>query len=86
MRVLVTYGSTRGGTAGLATMVGDGSTYFFSSGPLNGSAADGVIPPVRGVASLMRLTEARDHMTFGGRLSPDATGVRRPGHGQEARG
>jgi menaquinone-dependent protoporphyrinogen oxidase len=128
MTVLVTYGSTRGGTQGLAeTVVGalrsEGldvelasarsvrsvsgyeavivggalyafrwhrdarrfvkrhaaelcrrPTYFFSSGPLDDSAAQGEIPPVKGVDALMRRVGARGHATFGGRLSPDARG------------
>jgi menaquinone-dependent protoporphyrinogen oxidase len=128
MRVLVTYGSKRGGTEGLAHMVADGlrdcgltvdvlppakvrdvvfydavvvggalyasrwhkaarrfvrkhiaalrqrPTYFFSSGPLDSSAASTDIPPVTGVRSLMDRTGARGHATFGGRLSPHARG------------
>ncbi len=128
MRVLVTFGSTRGGTQGLAEMVADGlreegfdvdarpagqvrrldgydavvvggalyafhwhkasrrlvrrhtgelrqrPTYFFSSGPLDDSASRGDIPPVKGVQALMERTGARGHVTFGGRLSPDAKG------------
>ena len=128
MSVLVTYGSTRGGTQGLAEMVvaalhdegitadllpagsvrhADGydaiivggalyayrwhrdarrfvrrhaaelrlrPTYFFSSGPLDDSAAKREIPPVKGVESLMRRVDAKGHMTFGGRLAPDAKG------------
>ena len=49
-------------------------TYFFSSGPLDDSAAAKEIPPVKGVQKLMRLVDARSHITFGGRLSPDAKG------------
>ncbi len=128
MRVLVTYGSKRGGTQGLAQQVANGlrteglvvevlsagdvrqltgydvvivggaiyagrwhkaarafithhtvelrrcPTYFFSSGPLDGSAVGRDIPPVRGVAELMRRVGARGHATFGGRLSPYARG------------
>jgi menaquinone-dependent protoporphyrinogen oxidase len=128
MTVLVTYGSTRGGTEGLAGTVADGlrsegldvdlaparsvrsvggyeavivggalyafrwhrdarrfvrrhaaelrhrPTWFFSSGPLDESAAQGEIPPVKGVDALMRRVGARGHATFGGRLSPDARG------------
>jgi len=128
MRALVTYGSARGGTEGLAAMVGDGlreegctvdvlpprrvkrldgydlvivggalyafrwhraartfvkrhaaelrqrPTYFFSSGPLDDSATRGDIPPVKGVSALMARSAARGHVTFGGRLSPDAKG------------
>jgi len=128
MSILVTYGSTRGGTEGLARMVADGlgeegftvallpprqvksldgydavvvggalyafrwhraakrfvkhhagelqkrPTYFFSSGPLDDSAAKGDIAPVKGVQALMDRVGARGHVTFGGRLSPDARG------------
>ncbi len=128
MLILVTYGSKRGGTQGLADMVGDGlsaegftvevapagalwrvdqydavvvggalyagrwhkdarrfvkqyahdlaerPTYLFSSGPLDSSAGEHEIPPVKGVKSLMRKVGARGHITFGGRLQPDAAG------------
>ena len=128
MRVLVTYGSTRGGTQELAEMVGTDlreegltadvmpprqvrhldeydavvvggalyasrwhrqsrrfvrrharelrqhPTYFFSSGPLDDSASRTAIPPVKGVQALMQRVNARDHATFGGRLTPDAKG------------
>jgi menaquinone-dependent protoporphyrinogen oxidase len=49
-------------------------TFFFSSGPLDDSATKKEIPPVRGVKALMRHVGARGHVTFGGRLSPDARG------------
>ena len=128
MRVLVTYGSTRGGTEQLAAVVADDlrdegfpvdllaprkvraldeygavivggalyasrwhkearrfvrrharelrqrPTYFFSSGPLDDSASQAPIPEVKGVHALMRRVNARDHVTFGGRLEPDAKG------------
>ena len=128
MRILVTCGSTRGGTRGLAEMVADDlraegfdvdllsprqvrrldgydavvvggalyvsrwhkasrrlvkrhaaeirqrPAYFFSSGPLDDSAVHGDIPPVKGVKALMETTGVREHMTFGGRLLPDAKG------------
>ncbi len=128
MSILVVYGSKRGGTEGLANMVGEGlrrdgfivevakaravrsvagyeavivggalyagrwhrdakrfvkrnerqlrevPTYFFSSGPLDESAVTRDIPPVRGVQSLMDRVNARGHVTFGGRLAPDARG------------
>jgi menaquinone-dependent protoporphyrinogen oxidase len=128
MRVLVTFGSSHGGTEGLAQMVAAGlredgmavdvlpagkvrqlvgydavivggalyvfrwhraarrfakrhaaelrqrPTYFFSSGPLDDSAARADIPPVKGVQALMERTGARGHITFGGRLLPDAKG------------
>lgn len=128
MLILVTYGSKRGGTKGLADMVAEGlraegftvvvepaktlwrvdqydavvvggalyalrwhkdarrfvkqyahdladrPTYLFSSGPLDDSAGERQIPPVKGVESLMHMIGARGHITFGGRLAPDATG------------
>lgn len=128
MLVLVAYGSTRGGTEGLARMIAEDlqsegftvdlrsaryvsglqgyhavivggalyafrwhrnarrlvkryahelrsvPTYLFSSGPLDDSASPGDIPPVSGVAALMKQTGAAGHVTFGGRLAPDATG------------
>ena len=49
-------------------------TYFFSSGPLDDSASAGDIPPVTGVVALMTSVGARGHVTFGGRLLPDAKG------------
>lgn len=49
-------------------------TYFFSSGPLDDSATKKDIPPVKGVQELMERVGARGHITFGGRLSPAATG------------
>jgi menaquinone-dependent protoporphyrinogen oxidase len=128
MTILVAYGSKRGGTAGLANMIGDellaeGFTvqvapartvrsvrdydavilggalyafrwhkdarrfvrrhvhdlrrrpvYLFSSGPLDDSATENEIPPVKGVQKLMGDIGARGHVTFGGRLAPDAKG------------
>jgi menaquinone-dependent protoporphyrinogen oxidase len=128
MQILVTYGSKRGGTQGLAQHVADElraegfvvdvqpvsevhdlsefdavivggalysgrwyrgarkfvtrhaaelrqcQTYFFSSGPLDGTAVQRDISPVPSVAELMRRVGARGHATFGGRLSPYARG------------
>ncbi|HET7014483.1 MAG TPA: flavodoxin domain-containing protein [Streptosporangiaceae bacterium] len=128
MRALITFGSKRGGTEGLAQMIADdlrqdgldvdvlnpdrvGSldgydvvivggalyamrwhkearrfvkrhveqlrerpAYFFSSGPLDDSAVQRDIPPVKGVRALMAKVGARGHATFGGRLAPDAKG------------
>jgi menaquinone-dependent protoporphyrinogen oxidase len=50
------------------------ATYFFSSGPLDDSAGRRDIPPVSGVSALMERAGARGHVTFGGRLTPDAKG------------
>jgi menaquinone-dependent protoporphyrinogen oxidase len=128
MRILITVGSRRGGTEGLACMLADDlraegidaevvvpgkvgaldrydvvivggalyanrwhraarrfvrshadqlrerPAYFFSSGPLDNSATEAEIPPVRQVRALMDRVGARDHATFGGRLSPEARG------------
>jgi len=57
-----------------ADELGERPTYFFSSGPLDDTAAEGDIPPVKGVRSLMDLVHARGHATFGGRLPADAEG------------
>ena len=127
MRVLVTFGSKHGGTAGIAEVIGDelaktgheptvvpatemrppqefvavvigGALYsarwqrdarryvarfrsdlrklpvwFFSSGPLDGSAVDG-IAPTHHVKKLMDRVRAIGHITFGGRLESDAEG------------
>ena len=48
--------------------------YFFSSGPLDETAGQRDIPPVKGVQKLMARVGARGHATFGGRLSRDAKG------------
>ena len=48
--------------------------FFFSSGPLDDSATKKDIPPVKRVQALMERVGARGHVTFGGRLSPDAKG------------
>jgi len=128
MRVLIAYGSKRGGTAGLARMIGDefaragfrvdvrrarevgsiadtdavviaGALYasrwhrdarhfarryanqlsdrpvwLVSSGPLDGTAAAGELPPVRQVAAVMDRLGACGQVTFGGRLEADAKG------------
>lgn len=128
MHVLIAYGSKRGGTAGLAVMIGDalrdaglaataspaptvktlegydavivaGALYasrwhrdarrfirrhtealrrlpvwLVSSGPLDDSALAGDIPPVKHAAAAMSRIGARGHVTFGGRLAPDAQG------------
>ncbi len=49
-------------------------TWFFSSGPLDDSARAHDIPATRQVTRLMGRVGARGHMTFGGRLLPDAKG------------
>jgi menaquinone-dependent protoporphyrinogen oxidase len=49
-------------------------TWFFSSGPLDASAEAKIIAPTTEAAVLMERVGALGHMTFGGRLSPDARG------------
>jgi len=129
MKALIVYGSERGGTQGLAAMIGDAlagrgldtdvqaaadrvvldeydavvvagalyagrwhadarrfvkthraelqsrQTWFVSSGPLDQSATERDIAPVPQVAKLMTEVQAVGHMTFGGRLEPDAKGL-----------
>lgn len=58
----------------LDSQLRDREVWFFSSGPLDASAAEKDIPPVRGVRRAMRRVGAHSHITFGGRLSPDARG------------
>jgi menaquinone-dependent protoporphyrinogen oxidase len=48
--------------------------WMFSSGPLDVSAMERDIPPVRQVRVLMHRVGARGHMTFGGRLEEDVKG------------
>jgi menaquinone-dependent protoporphyrinogen oxidase len=48
--------------------------WFFSSGPLDDSAFRTVIPPVYQLEVLMERVGGQGHVTFGGRLSPDARG------------
>lgn len=48
--------------------------WMFSSGPLDPSANQRDIPPVPGVAALAARVGSRSHVTFGGRLAPDAKG------------
>ncbi|MDJ0465538.1 flavodoxin domain-containing protein [Streptomyces sp. H27-C3] len=48
--------------------------WLFSSGPLDASAAEREIPPVRGVARVAGRLEARGHATFGGSLFKGARG------------
>ena len=129
MKVLVTYGSKRGGTAGIAEIIADElrgqdldvdlhpagraptpdgydavvvggalygnrwhhaashfvrhhyaslrarPTYLFSSGPLGDAFCGHDAPPVPEVRLLGARIEARQHMTFGGRLEPHPHGL-----------
>lgn len=48
--------------------------WLVSSGPLDDSATQGDIPPVKQVAAAISKIHARGHATFGGRLEIDAKG------------
>ncbi|KPI30585.1 flavodoxin domain-containing protein [Streptomyces sp. NPDC054950] len=48
--------------------------WFFSSGPLDASASERDIPPVRGVRRAMTRVSVREHVTFGGCLEEGAKG------------
>ncbi|MGO9028047.1 MAG: flavodoxin domain-containing protein [Acidimicrobiales bacterium] len=48
--------------------------WLVSSGPLDDSASTKEVPPVKQVAAAMSAIGARGHVTFGGRLEPDAKG------------
>ncbi len=49
--------------------------WMFSSGPLDDSAERGELPAPPEVTVLMERLGARGHVTFGGRLAPDAHGM-----------
>ncbi|MFD7708315.1 flavodoxin domain-containing protein [Streptomyces sp. NPDC059786] len=48
--------------------------WFFSSGPLDASASERKISPVRGVRRAMMRLDTREHVTFGGCLEEGAKG------------
>lgn len=52
----------------------DRPVWFFSSGPLDASAAERDIPPVPGVRRAMTRLDVREHVTFGGCLEDGAKG------------
>ncbi|MFG2867436.1 flavodoxin domain-containing protein [Streptomyces sp. NPDC048338] len=47
--------------------------WLFSSGPIDSSAEQHEIPPVRGVARRMEKLGARGHMTFGGAVTAETS-------------
>ncbi|HEX7604650.1 MAG TPA: flavodoxin domain-containing protein [Polyangiaceae bacterium] len=49
--------------------------WFFSSGPLDDSARTSDIEPTPQIAQLIGYVGANGHVTFGGRLAPDAKGL-----------
>ena len=48
--------------------------WLFSSGPLDGSADAGPLPPVPHAFAALRDLPAREHVTFGGRMTTEAHG------------
>jgi len=52
----------------------DRPVWLFSSGPLDTSADDGSLPPGRHAEEAMRELPAREHVTFGGRMTSEAHG------------
>jgi menaquinone-dependent protoporphyrinogen oxidase len=48
--------------------------WLFSSGPLDRSAEEGEVPPSPQAETALHALQGRGHVTFGGRLSPDAHG------------
>ncbi|GAA1365995.1 flavodoxin domain-containing protein [Streptomyces beijiangensis] len=50
------------------------AVWLFSSGPLDSTAAERDIPPVRGARRAQASLDARQHVTFGGRLEAGASG------------
>lgn len=57
-----------------ATALRAREVWMFSSGPLDDAARGGDVAATRQVAGLMAKIGARGHVTFGGRLTPDAKG------------
>jgi menaquinone-dependent protoporphyrinogen oxidase len=52
----------------------DRPAWLFSSGPLDNSADTGPLPPGRHATEALQLLPAREHMTFGGRMTSEAHG------------
>ena len=49
--------------------------WIFSSGPLDDSALEKDIPPIKSVSRLVDRVGARGHVTFGGRLENESRGL-----------
>ncbi len=49
--------------------------WIFSSGPLDDSALEEDIPPIKSVQKLIDRVRARGHVTFGGRLENESRGL-----------
>ncbi|MEU8233290.1 flavodoxin domain-containing protein [Actinoplanes sp. NPDC048967] len=52
----------------------DRPVWLFSSGPLDHTADDTDLPPDHQAEAAMHLLQAREHVTFGGRLTAEAHG------------
>lgn len=52
----------------------DRPVWLFSSGPLDASADAGPLPPVHHAQEALHTLPAREHVTFGGRMTTDAQG------------
>jgi menaquinone-dependent protoporphyrinogen oxidase len=52
----------------------DRPAWLFSSGPLDTSADDAPLPPGRHAAEALHSLPAREHVTFGGRMTGEARG------------
>lgn len=57
-----------------AKEIGQHPVWLFSSGPIDHSAEERDIPPVKSTAAAMKQLHARGHVTFGGRLDAGARG------------
>ncbi|WP_328946444.1 flavodoxin domain-containing protein [Streptomyces sp. NBC_00250] len=57
-----------------AAQLRDRPVWLFSSGPVDGSAEQGDVPPVPGVARRMKKLGAREHVTFGGSMTAETPG------------
>jgi menaquinone-dependent protoporphyrinogen oxidase len=73
-----------------ASQLRDRPVWLFSSGPLDDSADTSTIAPVGQAARAARELNAREHVTFGGRLGEDTKGfiaraMVRKGHGGDFR-
>ncbi|MFG1605217.1 flavodoxin domain-containing protein [Actinoplanes sp. NPDC049265] len=52
----------------------DRPVWLFSSGPLDRSADTGPVPPIHHAEAALRDLPAREHVTFGGRMTTEAHG------------
>ncbi|MER7814706.1 flavodoxin domain-containing protein [Streptomyces sp. NPDC096153] len=57
-----------------AEALGGRPVRLFSSGPVDSSAEQHDVPPVRGVARQMERLHAREHITFGGSITASTPG------------